>query len=205
MWSNTPNFMGNAPRQRLAPFRAGPPADAPGPTIARLAPLDFLDLVGLGPARRHHFDARALALADQRASERRGDGDLAFLGIGLRLAHKLPYLFFLGVLVDQGHRRPERDGVARELRYVDDLGAREFVLEFSDTRLVVRLRLLGGVIFGILRQVAVRARVGNLLDDARPLDLLAVLELLLERRIALCRHRDLAHLFLKPPTSANRQ
>ena len=53
------------------------------------------------------------------------------------------------------------------------------------------------MVFGILRQVAVRARVGNLLDDTRPLDLLAVLEFALERGIALCRHRDLVHLFLQ--------
>ena len=37
------------------------------------------------------------------------------------------------------------------------------------------------MIFGILREIAVRARVGNLLDDARPLDLLTVLEFFLEQ------------------------
>ena len=35
-----------------------------------LAPFDLLDLVGLGSARRHHLDARALALADEGAGER---------------------------------------------------------------------------------------------------------------------------------------
>src|SRR4029079_8254252 len=86
------------------------------------------------------------------------------------------------------------DGVARELRHVDHLGARKLVLELGDATLVVRLRLLGGVVFRIFRQIAVRAGIGNLLDDARPLDLLAVLELVLERRIARCCHRDLIHL-----------
>src|SRR5215510_10881809 len=100
-----------------------------------LAPLDFLDLVGLSPARRHHLDARALALA--RTGERRRDRYLAFLGVGLRLADKLPHLFLVGVLIDQRHRRAERDGVARELRHVDHFGARELVLELGDAALVV--------------------------------------------------------------------
>jgi hypothetical protein len=59
--------------------------------------------------------------------------------------------------------------------------------------------LLGGVILGILRQVAVRARIGDLLDDARPLHLLAMLELSLERRIALSRHGELVHRSFNPP------
>jgi hypothetical protein len=53
------------------------------------------------------------------------------------------------------------------------------------------LLFLGGVIFGVLRQVAVRARIGDLLDDARPLDLLAVLELVLEQGVARRSHRNL--------------
>ena len=53
----------------------------------------------------------------------------------------------------------------------------ELVLEFGDAAFIEGLRFLGGVIFGVLRQVAMRARVGDLLNDARPLDLLAVLEL----------------------------
>src|SRR5215470_2194579 len=150
----------------------------------RSAPFDLFDLVGLGPARRHHLDARALALADERTGERRRDRYLALFGVGLGLADELPHLFLFGVLVDQRHGRPERDGIARELRYVDDLGARELVLELGDAALVVRLRLLGGMVFGVLRQIAMGARVGNLLDDTRPLDLLAVLELILERRVA---------------------
>src|SRR5215467_6673853 len=149
---------------------ASPPGLAPlaASRIASLSPLDLFDLVSLGPAWRHHLDAGALTLADERACERRRDRDLAFLGVGFGLADELPHLFLLGILIDKRHRRAECDGVARELRDVDDLGTRELVLEFGDARLVVRLRLLRRVVFGILRQVAVRARIGNLLDDARP-------------------------------------
>ena len=62
---------------------------------------------------------------------------------------------------------PNLIGVAGQLGYVDHVGARELVLKLGDAALVERLLLLGGMIFGILRQVAVRARVGDLLNDAR--------------------------------------
>src|SRR5947208_12415031 len=69
--------------------------------LSALPPLDFLDLVGLGAARRHYLDAGALGLADERAGKRRGNRDLALLGIGLGLADDLPHLLLLGVLVEQ--------------------------------------------------------------------------------------------------------
>ena len=69
----------------------------------------------------------------------------------------------------------------------------EHVLELDDAALVVRLRLLGGMIFGVLRQIAVRARLGDRLDDARALDLLAAPELRLEGGVAGDRDRKLFH------------
>src|ERR1700676_3055969 len=149
MWSKTPNFMTVVGRPSL--------------------PFQLDDLVGLGAARRDDLDLRAFLLADEGTGERRGDGDLAFLGVGLRLADDLPYCLLVGVLVDQGDGGAKGDGVAGQLRHVDDLGARQLVLEFGDAALVERLRFLRGMIFGVLREIAVRARVGNLLDDARTL------------------------------------
>src|ERR1700685_2023074 len=49
------------------------------------------------------------------------------------------------------------------------------------------------MIFGVLGEIAMGARVGDLLDDPRPLDLLAVLEFDFERRIPVCRHRNLIY------------
>jgi hypothetical protein len=49
------------------------------------------------------------------------------------------------------------------------------------------------MILGVLRQVAVRPRVGDLLNDAGALDRLAVLQLLLEHGIARRRHGNLVH------------
>ena len=90
----------------------------------------------------------------------------------------------LGVLVDQRHRRAELDRRAGQLGDVDHLGALQHVLELDDAALVVRLRLLGRMIFGVFREVAVGARLGDRLDDARALDLLAMRELRLQRRVA---------------------
>ncbi len=70
----------------------------------------------------------------------------------------------------------------------------ELVLEVGDARLGDALLLLGGMIFGILRQIAVGARFGDLLDDARALDGLEILDLSLKRSIALRGHRHLVHI-----------
>src|SRR6202012_5914345 len=77
-----------------------------------LAPLDLGDLVSLGAAGRHDFDRGALFLADQRTRQRRGDGDAALLGVGLRLADDLPDRLLVGVFVDQRDGGAELDGVA---------------------------------------------------------------------------------------------
>ena len=100
------------------------------------------------------LDVGALGLADQRARQRRGDRDAALLGVGLGLAHDLPDLLFLGVFVHQRDGGAELDGIARELGDIDDVGARELVLELRDAALVDRLGFLGGVILGVLREVA---------------------------------------------------
>src|ERR1700733_4161344 len=149
MWSNTPNFMAGA--------------------NGSLFPLQLDDLVGLGAAGRVDLDLRAFLLADQRAGERRGDGDLALFGVGLGFANDLPDGFLFGVLIDQCHGGAERDGIAGEPRYVDHFGARELVLEFGDAAFVERLGFLRRVIFGVLREIAVAARLADLLNYARTL------------------------------------
>jgi hypothetical protein len=95
------------------------------------APLDLGDLVGLGAAGGDDFDRRALFLADQGAGQRRGDGDAALFGVGFRFADDLPYRFLVGVLVDQRDGGAEFDGVAGQLADVDDVGARQLVLEME--------------------------------------------------------------------------
>src|SRR3981081_733495 len=161
-----------------------------------LAPLDLGDLVGLGPAGGDDFHGCAFLLADQRSRQRRGDGDTALLGIGFRLADDLPHRFLVGVFVDQRDGRAELDGVAGELADVDDIGARKLVLQLGDTAFVVGLFFLGGVILRVLRKVAMRARLGDMLDDARTLHRLALLQFDLKRGITARRHRNLFHHLL---------
>ena len=106
-------------------------------------------------------------------------------------------LLLLGVLVDQHDGGAELDLVAGQLRDVDDLGARDQVLELVDAALIEALRFLGGMVLGVLGKVAMRARFGDRLDDARPLFLLAPAQLFLELAEPIGGHRDLVH-FLQP-------
>ena len=55
---------------------------------------------------------------------------------------------------------------------------RQLVLELVDAALAEALLLARRVVLGVLAQVAVGARLGDRLDDARPLHLLEPLELL---------------------------
>src|SRR4051812_43157495 len=62
----------------------------------------------------------------------------------------------------------------------------------------MRLLFLGGMIFRVLRKVAMRARLGNMLDDARTILRLALLQLDLEGGIAASGHRNLFHHLFCP-------
>src|SRR6202035_1896973 len=62
-----------------------------------------------------------------------------------------------------------------------------------DAAFIMRLLFLGGVIFRVLRKVAMRARFGDMLDDARTLHRLALLQFDLEGGIAAGGHRNLFH------------
>ena len=74
--------------------------------------------------------------ADQRARDRRGDGNLAALHVGLALANDLVIHLFFRIFVHERDRRAELDGVARQLGHVDDLGARNLVLELGDAAFI---------------------------------------------------------------------
>jgi hypothetical protein len=62
----------------------------------------------------------------------------------------------LGVLVDDADRRAELDLLARQFRDVDHLGAGDLVLDLGDLAFDPALTLLGGMILGVFRQVAMR-------------------------------------------------
>jgi hypothetical protein len=158
--------------------------------------LDRLDLVLLRSTRRRHGDGVPLAAADERARDGARHGDLPALQVRLELADEpvLHDVAALGLL--ERHGRPEDHAVAAGvLRDVDHLGARDPVLDLEDAALDVRLLVLGRVVLGVLGEVAVRARLGDLLHDLRTLDRLEALQLLLQPDETALGHRDaIAHL-----------
>src|SRR5262249_22237985 len=68
----------------------------------------------------------------------------------------------------------------------------------GDAALVVRLVFLCRVIFGVLRKIAVRARLRDVLDDAGTLHRLAMLQLVGQSGMARGSHRNLFDHLLCP-------
>src|SRR5205823_14800978 len=120
--------------------------------LASSAVGDGDDLVGSVAARRRDFDVVALALADQRARQGRGDRQPAVLDIGLVLADDPEGLLLVGFFVGQGDGGAEFYDRARQFGDVDDLGAGDLVLELGEAALDKALAIAGGVIFRILGQ-----------------------------------------------------
>ena len=77
--------------------------------------------------------------------------------------------FLVRILVRHLDRGAEGDLVATQLAGIDDLGAAGHVLEFGNSALDEGLFLARGVIFGVLRQIAMLARLGDRLNHGRPL------------------------------------
>ncbi len=85
----------------------------------------------------------------------------------------------------------ELDLAPAELGGIDHLGARERLLEEGDAGHDHALLVLGGVVLGVLLEVAVLARDANFLLHLRRIDLFEALELLAEPRLPLGCHRNL--------------
>ena len=83
--------------------------------------------------------------------------------------------------------------LAGSARDVDDLGVREVRLDVLDAPFDEALLLARGVILGVLAQIAVRARLGDRLDDARPVLGLEALQLAAQALGALQRQRHPFH------------
>src|SRR5262249_53943663 len=108
-------------------------------------------------------------------------------------ADDLPDLFLIRVLVDKRHRCAERHGIAGKLRYVDYFRAGNLVFELGNAAFVQRLLLFSRVILRVLGEVAVAARFGDLLNDARAVHRLAVAQFGFEGGKTRSSHRDLFH------------
>jgi hypothetical protein len=77
--------------------------------------------------------------------------------------------------------------------HIDHVRAGELVVQFADAAFDEALLLLGGMVFGVLGQVAVRARFSDRRDYVRALNRFEVLELSLKRSMAFCGHGNAFH------------
>ena len=64
------------------------------------------------------------------------------------------------------HGAAEFHGIAAHGADVDDVGEIDHLLEFHQAAFVMALLFFGGVIFGVFRQIPMRARFRNRFDDA---------------------------------------
>src|SRR3569833_3412166 len=76
---------------------------------------------------------------------------------------------------------------------VDDLRVGEFRLDFGNAALDEALLLFGGMVFGVLLQIAVRTRLGDRIDDARPRYRFEPLQFFTQALRARCRERYFCH------------
>jgi len=88
-------------------------------------------------------------------------------------------------------RGAEHHAVAAQHGRIDHLRAGEPVLDVHDLRLDVALTLLGGMVFGILGEVAVGARLLDILDHLRAFDGFEALQVRHQPLMAFGQHRHL--------------
>src|SRR5438132_98891 len=169
--------------------------DRPGPPLLLFVDgvLDeqhLEDLVFVLAARCADLHRVAHLAADQPARDRAGDADAPLLQIGFGLVYDGVLDLLPAIDVLELHRRSEHHPLAGEAGDVDDLRPAQAVLQHLDPALDVRLPFLGGMVLGVLAQVAVVSRDGDLLHDAGPLDRLQALDLALDGVGAGLGHRD---------------
>ena len=94
-------------------------------------------------------------------------------------------------VLERRRSRRTRSGRRRRAAGIDDLGVGELRLELGDAALDEALAPRGGVVLGVFREVAVRARLRDRRDDRRALDGLQLLQLGAQQLGAARGHRCL--------------
>src|SRR5215471_18331240 len=104
---------------------------SPARRCAKLLVPDVEDLVLADPTGGLHLDLVARVLADDRAGDRRADGDLAFLDVGLVVADDLVGHFLAILQLFEVDGRAEHAAPFRVEQFrIDDLRVRELRLDF---------------------------------------------------------------------------
>src|SRR5436305_6847572 len=167
----------------------------------------FDDLVALEAARRLHVGHVAGFLADQRPSDRRADRDQALLEVRFVVSDDLVGDLRTAGLFLELDGGAEHHLAARVQRgRVDDLRSGELAFDLADSAFDEALLVLGGLVLGVLREVALGARLRDRLDDGVALDRLQSLRLVLELFGASFGERNRGHVepaaTMKPPPEA---
>src|SRR5438067_10377706 len=126
---------------------------------------DLEDLVAHGPARDGDLGDVADLLAHQAPAARAGRQDPAVLVVLVAGADQDEVLDLAGVEVLDADLGAEDDSVLGQLGHVDDDGPGQAVLLPVDAGLQVALVLAGGVVLGVLAEVALVAGLGDTSSD----------------------------------------
>ena len=164
----------------------------------RLDEFHFSDFIDAGPTRRGHFGFIAFTLADQSARHWRGVRDFALGNIRLVFADNLIGRFFFSIDINDADRCATHDFVAFAFVQIDQNGKGALGFPLNHPAFNEGLLFLGGMVLGVLFEVAVCARLVDLLLERRAvlrrvlglglrLDLLALHDVarLAERRLVL--------------------
>ena len=133
--------------------------------MAASAVGDFQNLVIAIAARCGHRNGIADAFGNQRLGQWRGNGEQRAFDIGLVHADDLVSDLFLGILVEQQDVGAEFDGVAGQRGRVDDFGGGGDFLQLGDPALDEGLALARGMVFRVLRKIAMGTGLGDGAND----------------------------------------
>ncbi len=146
-----------------------------------------------------------LALANQGTRNGRADGNQAGVDIGFHLADNLVrHLRFLLQVQQINGGTKDHLAVGIDVGDINDLGIGQIGFYLRNPPLDETLLFLGGMIFGILAEIAVCPCFGNSLNNPRPLLTLQVIELLPQFFCALCCNRYSGVLLTPSCSSCNR-
>jgi hypothetical protein len=145
-----------------------------------------------------HVDLVAGLLADQRARDRRRNRDPSCLDVGFVVTDDLVGHRVAALLleIDGGAEHAAPVGV-EQLR-VDDLRVAELGLDFRDATLDEALLVARRIVLGVLREIAVRARLRDGLGIGRPLDGLQAVQFGAQRFGTAGRHGGFGHQGMDP-------
>jgi hypothetical protein len=140
-----------------------------------------------------HRDLRhfTLLLAQQTLTDRARCQDFVVVRILGSWADQFERLVLIDIQISHGNAAAEDHGVLGEAGLIDDERSRQFILGHSDLRLEHALVFAGGMVFGVLTQIAHLAGCRHPLGNLNHFDVFHAIQFGLFLLIAFRRHGDL--------------